>query len=200
MVGNNISSLPNFIVYGLFLVVYVALGVNTELVFAQNDKWLNWDDPDKQFTLQYPSDWTISPRENRFGEYDIGFYIGGDFAKLTNLTTLTIDVSNVSSSADLKETMKATVEDAITNPNNALKKIRLFEGPEFTKYSISGKPAGSATWVYDADYPSDGRNAYQLIGSIVNDKLIQINYNSPTEYFDSYLPEIEKVIQSIKVK
>ena len=180
--------------------VVVSIGINTKNAFAQNDQWLNWEDPDKEFSLQYPSDWTVRPRENRFEEQDISFYIDGDFTTLTNLTTLGIDVYNTTST-DLKELMEQAVESASTNPNNILINTKLFEGPEYVKYTVSGKPAASVIWLHDNhDNPLSGQAVYLFIASIVGDKFVRINYNSYDKQFDKYLPEVEKVVQSIKVK
>ena len=69
------------------------------------------------------------------------------------------------------------------------------------KYTVSEKPAGSAIWVYDdPDNPSKDRAVCQAILSIVGDKFVRIGYESPSEQFDKYLPEVERLIQSIYVK
>jgi hypothetical protein len=193
------------VIYSILLLVVVVVGIDTNNAFAQNATWLNWEDPDKQFSLQYPSDWPIRPRENRFEDQDVTLYAGGDLAAATNMTTLSINVINVplstDPSRDLKETMKATVESTTNDLNNIATDMKLFEGPEFDKYAVSGKPAGSAIWVINN--PKDltiDRAVLQFIGSIVGDKFVGIYYNSPDKQFDNYLPQIQKVIQSIKVK
>jgi hypothetical protein len=176
-----------------FAIVAVSLSIGLLLInFAhgQEVQWLNWEDPDKQFSLQYPSNWTLIPRENRFDEQDVSFNIVG------NSTMLTINVYNTTST-DLVEIMDRAAE---TNnlPESALKS-KLFEGPDYVSYTVSGEPAGSIIWTNN-NVPFMGKLVWQNIASIVGDKFVGIIYASGAPDFDKYSPQVEKVIQSIKVK
>lgn len=67
----------------------VAISLTLGLVtIAYGQEWSTWVDPDKQFNLQYPSNWTVTPRENRFEDQDVLFNID------ENSTILTINVYN----------------------------------------------------------------------------------------------------------
>jgi hypothetical protein len=178
--------------YFVFVVISISLIfiflVNIPSAFAQKDQWLNWNDPDNQFTLQYPSNWTITPRDNRFEEEDVLFHIDG------NSTTLDINVYNTSDT-DIRVPMERSVE--ANKAESPPFKPKLFEGIDYVKYTVSGKPAGSAVWINDV--PFLGKIVWQNIASIVGDKFVGILYTSPATEFDKYLPVVEKVIQSIKV-
>lgn len=156
-------------------------------VYGQTGSWLKWEDPDKQFSFQYPSYWTPIPRENRFEDQDVQFKIG-------NMTTLSINVYNTSDT-DVHAILDRAID--ANKMNTALIKPKLFEGPDYYTYTVSGKPAGSVTWV--SEIPFLGQTVFQNIVSVVGDKFVGIEYISPANDFDNNLSTVEKIIQSIVV-
>jgi len=166
----------------------VSIGTITEYAFGQ-EGWTTWVDPENQFTLQHPIPWYFNARADRFQDQDLYFYIDG------NLTRLSIDVRNTTST-DLGGAMERLIRNyqMIPGPIQA----RLFAGPDYVSYTINGKPVGSTIWTYDTT--DVGRLVTQDFISIVNGKSVYISYTSPERVFDLYLPDVLKIIQSIKIK
>lgn len=170
------------------------IATNTTYASAQEDQWSEWVDPDNQFSFLYPSEWTAIPRENRFEGYDVQFVID------RNGSNLNIDVYNTTATAtDLGAIMDRSVEVNGNKTAILSGSPRLFAGPDYTTYTVSGKPADTVMWVLDNPFFS-GDVVVQNIASIVEDKFVAINYFASTGNFDKYLPIVERVIQSIKIK
>ena len=48
---------------------------------SQNTSQLTWElykDPENEFSMQYPSSWTLEPAENRFSDVDVEIVNGYD--------------------------------------------------------------------------------------------------------------------------
>jgi hypothetical protein len=55
----------------VLLFVYILL---MPLVYAQqpqSQEFLTWNEPQGGFSIEYPSDWTVKEKENRFDEIDV---------------------------------------------------------------------------------------------------------------------------------
>ena len=90
------AGISKIIGYFLVLVLIPLLIVPTiatpSLNQPQSQQFLTWNDPQGDFSMEYPSDWTVKEKENRFDPIDVTFtspasaisgYVGVDYADTT---------------------------------------------------------------------------------------------------------------------
>jgi hypothetical protein len=181
------------------ITIAIVVFITMQFTHGQGDGWSEWVDPDNHFNLQYPSDpqlskgWFAIPRENKSEDQDVIFAID------RNGSNFRIDVYNTTSpAADLGTIMNRSAEGNTNNPKILSGTSKLFAGPDYTSFTVSGKRAGSVIWV--SQDPFNDKTVELHIVSIVGDKYVYIIYVSSPENFDKHLPIVKRVIQSIKIK
>ena len=155
--------------------------------FAQ-EQFLTYEDITTGISIQFPSDWEKSVNLDNFvtfraqPETDTRVYPAALGLKIQDLAS-----QNVS----LQEVTKVQISELkATNPN-----LKLLES---TSTTLAGKPAHKV--VFSAtDNNQVERKAMQL-WTVIDDKAILITYKAQPDKYSSYLPTIEKMINSLQVK
>jgi hypothetical protein len=155
--------------------------------FAQ-EQFLTYEDITTGISIQFPSDWEKSVNLDNFvtfraqPETDTRVYPAALGLKIQDLAS-----QNVS----LQEVTKVQISELkATNPN-----LKLLESISTT---LAGKPAHKV--VFSAtDNNQVERKAMQL-WTVIDDKAILITYKAQPDKYSSYLPTIEKMINSLQVK
>ena len=171
----------------LYKHVSYALLSSYNQAFAQ-EQFLTYEDIATGISIQFPSNWEKSVNLDNFvtfrapPETDTRIYPAALGLKIQDLAS-----QNVS----LQEVTKVQISELkATNPN-----LKLLES---TSTTLAGKPAHKV--VFSAtDNNQVERKAMQL-WTIIDDKAILITYKAQSDKYSNYLPTIEKMIKSLKVK
>jgi hypothetical protein len=166
---------------------------NYALLFSYNqafaqEQFLTYEDIATGISIQFPSNWEKSVNLDNFvtfrapPETDTRIYPAAFGLKIQDLSS-----QNVS----LQEVTKVQMSELKTaNPDLKLS--------ESTSTTLAGKPAHKV--VFSAtDNNQVERKAMQL-WTIIDDKAILITYKAQSDKYSNYLPTIEKMIKSLKVK
>jgi hypothetical protein len=171
----------------LYKHVNYALLSSYNQAFAQ-EQFLTYEDIATGISIQFPSNWEKSVNLDNFvtfrapPETDTRIYPAALGLKIQDLSS-----QNVS----LQEVTKVQMSDLKTaNPDLKLS--------ESTSTTLAGKPAHKV--VFSAtDNNQVERKAMQL-WTVIDDKAILITYKAQSDKYSNYLPTIEKMIKSLKVK
>ena len=152
------------------------------------EQFLTYEDITTGISIQFPSNWEKSVNLDNFvtfrapPEIDTRVYPAALGLKIQDLAS-----QNVS----LQEVTKVQISELkATNPN-----LKLLES---TSTTLAGKPAHKV--VFSAtDNNQVERKAMQL-WTVIDDKAILITYKAQPDKYSSYLPTIEKMINSLQVK
>jgi hypothetical protein len=176
----------------IFLTI-LSIGIILSISYANGQKnetntieWKTYTDPEGKFTVKYPYDWNIEPRENRFDTKDVEFSIidGGNSVHLGIVTTETPE------GLDIEDGEETISQRTATRDN-----FRSIEPWECEKYVISNEKACSLVFTTGLSpfdfaemdvYTIDGTTSYTIV------------YKTMPDLFDKYLPTAEQIIQSIK--
>ena len=168
------------------LLVLVIFSLGNAHSQKSTTEWKIYTDPQGKFTVKYPSNWNIEPRENRFDTKDVEFSImdEGNSVHLGIVTTQTPEGLNIEEGEDVISQRTATRDN-----------FRLIETWECEKYVISNEKTCSLVFTTGFSpfefaemdvYTIDGTTSYTIV------------YKTIPDIFDKYLPTAEQIIQSIK--
>jgi hypothetical protein len=163
----------------LFLIVFTATNI-------YGDDWKNYTVEGK-FSFNYPSDWNVTGKENRFDPYD---------AKVSNgSVSVTFDLDEDDPGYSNDDFILQSLETA---SNNSFDNLEIFEkGTD--KYIINNQTAPYIIATFDEDRPFLPRNAALMFVFVkFGDNWIEVYYTSEKNDFDKYLATAEKIMKSIR--
>jgi eukaryotic-like serine/threonine-protein kinase len=178
----------NLIFNGIFITI-----VLTSLLFLHGqalaqEQFLTYEDITTGISIQFPSNWEKSVNLNNFvtfrapPETDTRVYPAALGLKIQELTSQDVSLQEVTK-AQMSELKK-------TNPD-----LKISESSSTT---LAGKPAHKV--VFSAtDNNQVKRKALQL-WTVVDNKAILVTYKAQPDKYSSYLPTIEKMINSFQIK
>ena len=178
----------NLIFNGIFITI-----VLTSLLFLHGqalaqEQFLTYEDITTGVSIQFPSNWEKSVNLNNFvtfrapPETDTRVYPAALGLKIQELTSQNVPLQEVTK-VQMSELKK-------TNPD-----LKISESSSTT---LAGKPAHKV--VFSAtDNNQVKRKALQL-WTVVDNKAILITYKAQPDKYSSYLPTIEKMINSFQIK
>jgi eukaryotic-like serine/threonine-protein kinase len=178
----------NLIFNGIFITI-----VLTSLLFLHGqalaqEQFLTYEDITTGISIQFPSNWEKSVNLNNFvtfrapPETDTRVYPAALGLKIQELTSQNVPLQEVTK-VQMSELKK-------TNPD-----LKISESSSTT---LAGKPAHKV--VFSAtDNNQVKRKALQL-WTVVDNKAILITYKAQPDKYSSYLPTIEKMINSFQIK
>jgi eukaryotic-like serine/threonine-protein kinase len=178
----------NLIFNGIFITI-----VLTSLLFLHGqalaqEQFLTYEDITTGISIQFPSNWEKSVNLNNFvtfrapPETDTRVYPAALGLKIQELTSQNVPLQEVTK-AQMSELKK-------TNPD-----LKISESSSTT---LAGKPAHKV--VFSAtDNNQVKRKALQL-WTVVDNKAILVTYKAQPDKYSSYLPTIEKMINSFQIK
>jgi hypothetical protein len=179
-------------VIGIFLIFF-----NTTNVFAQNGDgngvtWKTFNDRDRLFTINYPSNWYPSSVPEPLGPIDIDFFYKGKEYAWINIFARESIFTNVS------DVMDSWSYEAESN-------YELERTVECQKYTINGEPACSRIVSYkDPDTNPDTNSGYLAVLTVIaidNNKGLEyiFTFMASLDVFKTFLPVAEYMVESFKV-
>lgn len=170
-------------------------------IYAQIAEWKTYTDPDKGFTIDYPSDWKVQPNENRFETGDVDF-IKKETTILSDGTLIEENTVIVGIIFGRDLGMDAIDPKDFANALSDRNKFTFNKYREIEKnidrYTIDGKPLyGFIAAHYDSTGLSE-QAQLQLV-SFPEGNLFGFLYMTGVEEFEKYLPIVEKMVESINI-
>ena len=183
------QTLKIYLIFGIFFTLMSALVLihpNSQAL-AQEQQFLTYENPELGISILYPSNWEKLANLDNFvtftapPETDTRIYPAALGIKVQELSSQNIPLQEITKvqMSDLKR----------SNPDlNVL---------ESTSTTIAGKPAHKI--VFSAiDNKEVERKAMQ-VWTVIGNKAFLITYKAEPDKFSSYLPTIERMIDSFKV-
>jgi eukaryotic-like serine/threonine-protein kinase len=178
----------NLIFNGIFITIVLASLLFLHGQALAQEQFLTYEDITTGISIQFPSNWEKSVNLNNFvtfrapPETDTRVYPAALGLKIQELTSQNVSLQEVTK-AQMSELKK-------TNPD-----LKISESSSTT---LAGKPAHKV--VFSAtDNNQVKRKALQL-WTVVDNKAILITYKAQPDKYSSYLPTIEKMINSFQIK
>jgi serine/threonine-protein kinase len=178
----------NLIFNGIFITIVLASLLFPHGQALAQEQFLTYEDITTGISIQFPSNWEKSVNLNNFvtfrapPETDTRVYPAALGLKIQELTSQNVSLQEVTK-VQMSELKK-------TNPD-----LKLSESASTT---LAGKPAHKI--VFSAtDNNQVQRKALQL-WTVIDNKAILITYKAQHDKYSSYLPTIEKMINSFQVK
>jgi eukaryotic-like serine/threonine-protein kinase len=178
----------NLIFNGIFITIVLASLLFLHGQALAQEQFLTYEDITTGISIQFPSNWEKSVNLNNFvtfrapPETDTRVYPAALGLKIQELTSQNVSLQEVTK-AQMSELKK-------TNPD-----LKISESSSTT---LAGKPAHKV--VFSAtDNNQVKRKALQL-WTVVDNKAILVTYKAQPDKYSSYLPTIEKMINSFQIK
>jgi hypothetical protein len=180
-------------------------GVNTPVLFAsgsQGDEqpavsWKTFKDRNNLFTVQYPSNWTVSGLAEAEIAGPIDVLI---FAPVTDEN----DVAEIEFIQYTERSIFNTPQEALESEINSLQndptvtKFEIERPVECSSYNLSGLPACS--YIYEVASTDGGNLAVMAVDALAPDGTeYEVYYRASFDLFEDILPTAGKVIESIQL-
>lgn len=159
----------------------IAVGV-TNITNAQSGEYLNYSNAKYHIGFEYPSDWTIKEKTNRFEE---GAHIA--VTDMINFGMLSIvygeDLITDFGSTNLKTAVEKSLEGSMADYSY---EYSVIERPSYN-ITIGGQPAGTSLHTMKEGYPENSLlwAIQSWIVFIGDDRGYIISFMSPADTFDS---------------
>ena len=158
------------------------------IIYGENAEWKTYTDPDEKYSISYPPEWKLVPKENRFDDknFELSTIDAG-----ASIHILMVSVPYDIGGEDIEDGEEIFMSGLSTSDN-----FRLVESWECEKYVISGQKTCSI--VYTTGFSPKLAKMNLLVDS---DKTIyNIIYQTVPRLFDKHLPLVEQIIKSIEFK
>ena len=173
----------------------------------QNASQLTWEqfkDPENEFSMQYPSSWTLEPAENSFSNVDVEIVNGYDATSglvqvLYYFTSE--DISSMMKQYDvdqsqLEEKIDIWFPQFVTGLSHEFDMFNQTDGPQYEKYKIDGHKAGSI--IFSAEMSGQPLAGW-VTATLIGNKIFVFQYGADQNTFDTNLPMAEHMLYSIKI-
>ena len=172
----------------IFLVIGIFFSISNGYITGSTTsvEWKTYIDLNDKFTVDYPTDWTFEPRENRFDTKDVIFSLldEGNYVNLgivTTETTKTVDIEEYG-------------DDIIPQLTSTRDNFRLIDSWECEKYSVNNATTCSIVFTTGI---SPSEFAEMDVYTVDNTTKYAIVYRTIPDLFDKHLPIAEQIIKSI---
>jgi hypothetical protein len=154
---------------------------------ASQSKFTLWTDPGGRVKIEYPSGWLVQTKSMSQQTHATFYspYIPSKAVK----PSLSIDIGVKGNKAG--KVLHGAVESAL---KAGLLQGTVLEGPSYTKYKVDGHEAVSLVYT-SSSLPVTSLN----VESFVNDTGITIAFNADSDIFNSLMPTVNKMIDSIRI-
>lgn len=164
---------------------------SAEISKENSDGWQTFSN--SKFSFMYPENWKLEKKLSKFHVLDAKLikdnpfsFLGISFSFLPNSEKLTNDI-----------VLQQAEDFGKNSPNSIYSAYEILE-KNLTKYSIDGNP--SASHIVQYQLVENGLDGKLLeIYAIINNNLFTLDYRSTIENFDTDLPVINKIINSLKI-
>jgi len=175
---------------GVFKFAGAAFAATPQKNINNSGDFLTYNNASYGVNIQYPHNWSSSPGEGNDNSGDSSTDIASFSPKdSSSSASLDVLVDNIDSSENLKQ----YVSDSISDDKTDLKNFTVSE-PIFNGVNLAGSPAYKLIY----SYTDQGQNFKGLeTGTIIGNKAYFIQYENSPSKFDSDLPTIQKMIDSL---
>jgi hypothetical protein len=169
-----------------------AFAASSQSTNNNSSQFLTYTNDTYGINILYPASWNSSPGEGNNKTGDSSTDIVSFSPKDTNSSaTFDVSVDNVDSGENLKQ----FVSDSISDDKTDLQNFKVNESSS-SGNSLAGNPAYKMLY----SYIDNGENIKGLeTGTIIGNKAYFIQYENSPEQFDSDLPLVQKMIDSLKI-
>jgi hypothetical protein len=186
----------------LFMVLGVVLVTGLFASGSQEDEqttvnWKTFKDRNNLFTVQHPSNWTVSgvAEDERAGPIDVLF-----LAPITDADDVAevefIQYAEPSIFRSPQESLESEINSLQNDPN--VTKFEIERPVECSSHNLSGLPACS--YIYEIASTDGGNLAVMAVDALAPDGIeYEVYYKASFDLFEDYLPAAEKVIESIQL-
>lgn len=213
MVGKLVSSglvpLSFVLSYVTIISLMLQVGNGAEPLngLSQNTSQLTWElykDPENEFSMQYPSSWTLEPAENRFSDVDVEIVNGYD---ATNGLVQVLyyftseDISGMMKQygvdqAELEKKIDIWFPQFVSGLSGEFDRFNQTGGAQYEKYTIDGHKAGSV--VFSAEMSGQPLAGW-VTATLIGNKIFVFQYGADQNTFATNLPIAEHMLNSIKI-
>ena len=183
--------MKNYLMFVLVVGIVSTVMLSTTSVYGQEDnetEWLTYNDPEDKFSLEYPTDWELESKENRF---DIKDFIVSTKDEGNSVSIGMTSIQFEGKKGDIEDGEEIIVP-GLENRDN----FRLIESWECEKYTIDDEKSCSIVFTSG----SSPFNFAEMNVYLNSDNGIHtIIYKTTSNLFDKHLPSAEKIIESIKI-
>jgi hypothetical protein len=159
--------------------------------------WKAFKDRSNLFTVQYPSNWTVSglAEGESFGPIDVLF-----LAPITDADDVAevefIQYAEPSIFSTPQEALESEISSLQNDPN--VTKFEIERPVECTSHNLSGLPACS--YIYEIASTDGGNLAIMAVDALAPDgKEYEAYYKASFDLFENHLPTAEKIIDSFQL-
>jgi len=174
---------------------------------SQNTSQLTWElykDPENEFSMQYPSSWTLEPAENRFSDVDVEIVNGYD---ATNGLVQVLyyftseDISGMMKQygvdqAELEKKIDIWFPQFVSGLSGEFDRFNQTGGAQYEKYTIDGHKAGSV--VFSAEMSGQPLAGW-VTATLIGNKIFVFQDGADQNTFATNLPIAEHMLNSIKI-
>jgi hypothetical protein len=172
------------LIFLVIVIVFISNGYSKSSTTSA--EWKTYTDINDKFTIDYPTDWNIEPRENRFDTKDVIFSLPDE----GNSVNLGIVTTETPTKLDIEEYGK----DIITERTSTRDNFRLIDSWECEKYSINNATTCSLVFTTGT---SPFESAEMDVYTVHNTTTYTIVYRTIPDLFDKHLPTVDQMIKSI---
>ena len=187
---------PKSILIGSFMVLAVTLLVvsgNSQSIHAQEDKYETYNNEEFGISFSYPSSWTEKPDPNE-GILAI-FYAPQQDGSDTFAENFNVAVEELSSSSYPLDVYSDIALDQLKSSFQNFRIEHLNANS-----SLSGYPAYYIDYTYTTPTAQGIMKLKNLqIWTMVDDKAYTFTFGAQPSEFESYIPTIDKVIDSVEI-
>ena len=175
--------------YTIICISLLFLPALSGTAFAEKE-WTTYEDPDGKFSLEYPKEWFVIPRQSLFDLYDIQIYDKNPILddEITVAVSYKTDISTDGKEADQFVELFSQMQMK-NDPSHRIVKNNV------NTYDIDGNEASG--YIFEQKKLDDTLLGGLFIVSFPNDNLFSINYVALQNIFEEHLPTVEKIIESI---
>jgi hypothetical protein len=163
-------------------------------MIATTTSSLTYENPIYRMKIQYPSDWDkLEFNQGNIHDFIVIFRSPAENALDTKLENLVIQAGNLPfENIPLEEVVKANIE-------NLKQSLIDFEIKESTTITIAGSnPAHKIVYTHKEE-EDNGKTKIMQVLMIKSDKVYLITYTAEQGKYDTYLPTIQNMINSLKI-
>lgn len=168
------------------------LSVLPGIVFSIEEEWIEYEDPEGKFSLEYPANWIIKSKESMFDLHDLQIYDKNPV--LQNDVTIGISYKLDADMGDDK--VDKFVKHFGQTQMNTNPSYRVVKN-DINNYEINGHKASG--YIFEQKKPNGALLNGLILVSFPNDQLFSINYSGIKDTFEENLQTVEKIIDSIQI-
>ena len=161
------------------------------IVFAEKE-WKTYKDPDGKFSLEYPKEWFVIPRQSLFDLYDVQIYDKNPILddELTVVVSYKVDINT--EGKEVNKFIELFSQMQMKNdPSHKIVKS------DINTYNIDGNEARG--YIFEQKKLDNTLLGGLFIVSFPNDNLFSVNYAALHDTFEEHLSTVDKIIESIQI-